>query len=202
MAAALTLGGHALLLLWLLQEDRRAPRVLPPEQKLVIVRIHLPPPAPQTLAVEILENSSAPRRETPVTPAPPTAIAPDPVEETPSEQPIEEETTPRVDWYGEAANLVARAAGESVARETLGPPLQKMRKPCTPRDSSFDWSPEVKKYGLLPLPYVIIADRCLITVGFVSCVFGPLPEPNQTLFDDMQEGKTPLSSVPDPNHCD
>jgi hypothetical protein len=195
-----------LLLLWLLQEDRRAPRVLPAEQKLVIVRIHLPLPAPQTVAVETLDNSSAPRRETQVTPAPPTAIAPDPVAEAPSEQPIEAATTPRVDWYGEAANLVARAAVESVARDTFGPPLQKMREPCKPRDSSFDWSPEVKKYGLLPgllpLPYVIIADRCLLTVGFVSCVLGPLPEPNQALFDDMQEGKTPHSSVPDPNRCD
>jgi hypothetical protein len=42
----------------------------------------------------------------------------------------------------------------------------------------------------------------MITLGFFSCVFGALPPPEAHLFDDMQAGKTPDSSVPDPKFCD
>lgn len=122
--------------------------------------------------------------------------------EAPPAEPSEEASPARIDWYAEAARLAAQGAGEPKAPATLGKPLQKMREPCKPRESSFEWSPEEAKAGLFPLPYVIIGERCLVTVGFFSCVLGELPPPNKHLFDDMQAGRTPDSSVPDPNVCD
>lgn len=200
IAALCTLAVHGLFVLLLLLERRFPPRELPPSRRLVSMWIHLPP------VLDPVEPSAA----APPRPVTKPEVEPPPVEpDTPAEpagvqpaQPAGEAPAPRVDWYAQAARLAAQGAGEPRAPATIGKPLQKMREPCEPRDSSFDWNAEAPKAGLLPLPYVIIADRCMITVGFFSCVLGPLPPPNKHLFDDMQAGRTPDSSVPDPNVCD
>lgn len=108
-----------------------------------------------------------------------------------------------IDWYGEAARLAARLADAPEPPERIGPPLPKLRQPCRPRESSFKWSPQEEKYGLVPLPYIIIADRCIVTaIGMFSCVLGAPPPPEAGLFDDMRAGRTPHSPVPDPHSCD
>lgn len=205
-AAVCTLGVHGLFVLLLLLEKRFPPRDLPPSRQLVGMWIHLPAVPESVEALDPVEQS-APPTPPPVTqqeagppPAASEAIA-EPAEVQPA-QPAEEASRPRVDWYAEAARLAAQGAGEPEPPATFGKPLQKMREACEPRKSSFEWNAEVPKAGLLPLPYVIIADRCMVTVGFFSCVLGALPPPNKHLFDDMQAGRTPGSSVPDPNVCD
>ena len=200
MATLCTLAVHGLFVLLLLLEKRFPPRGLPPSRQLISMWIHLPP-VPEPLE-PFAAASPPPVTQREVEPPPSvseTAVEPTAVQPA---QPAGEASRPRVDWYAEAARLAAQGAGEPGAPATFGKPLQTTREPCKPRDSSFDWNPEVPKAGLLPLPYVIIADRCMVTVGFFSCVFGPLPPPNKHLFDDMQAGRTPDSSVPDPNVCD
>jgi hypothetical protein len=52
-----------------------------------------------------------------------------------------------------------------------------------------------------PIP-ILVTERCVITIGFASCVLGKLPEPNSHLLDDMKDPTLSRSSVPDPNICD
>jgi hypothetical protein len=201
IAASFTLAVHGLFVLLLLLEKRLPPRELPP-RRLVGMWIHLPPvldPVDQSAAA-----TPPPARKPEVAPPPAPAPADTPAEPTDVQpaQLADEPSLPRVDWHAEAARLAARGAGEPEAPPTIGKPLQKMREPCEPRESSFEWNAEEPKAGLLPLPYVIIAERCMISVGFFSCILGPLPPPDKHLFDDMQAGRTPDSSVPDPNTCD
>lgn len=199
-AAVSTLLVHALLLLLLLQEDRIERRAALPTRAMVNMWIHLPPPPiPQANR----EEAAPDPRDRPPVPRPSlprTAIVLQPSVETPA-NPSTRETAP-VDWYGEAGKLAARAAEDTAPSDGFGEPLQKMRETCEPRDSSFDWNPEEKKYGLLPLPYVMLGQRCVIGLGFFGCTLSALPEPNKHLFDDMEAGRTPDSSVPHPNYCD
>jgi hypothetical protein len=74
-----------------------------------------------------------------------------------------------------------------------------MHQACKPRKSSFEWNPEEKKAGLLPLPYVRLGN-CVVGLGFFGCSGGT--EANGHLFDDLKKGDRPVSSVPDPNTCD
>jgi hypothetical protein len=200
IAAMFTLAVHGLFVLLLLLEKRFPPRELPPSRQLVSMRIHLPP-VPEALAAPAVAPS-APVRQQEIVPPPVAPLNLAEPAEVPPELPSAEASPPRIDWHAEAARLAAAGAGEPRAPATFGKPPQKMREPCEPRASSFEWNAEGPKAGLLPLPYVIIADRCLVTVGFFSCVLGALPPPNKHLFDDMQAGRTPDSSVPDPNVCD
>lgn len=113
-------------------------------------------------------------------------------------------TTAGVDWGAAADRLAAQdwAAAEPELGFSGNP--RAMRKPCKPRDSSFEWHPAEKKAGLFPLPYVVIAERCVIGLGFFSCGIATNEgaPPSKHLFDDMQGGRTPDSSVPDPDTCD
>jgi len=80
------------------------------------------------------------------------------------------------------------------------------RKPCEPPESSLVWNPETPRAGFtrtpIPLPFVQLGKRCVIGLGFFGCTLGALPEANSHMFDDIAEGKTMKSSVPDPHICD
>ena len=110
--------------------------------------------------------------------------------------------TASIDWQTQAAEAAARQAAKTGEPGTFSPPPKPVRKPCKPRESSFEWNPEQPKAGLLPLPYVVVGKRCVVGLGFFSCTLGELPPPNSHLFDDMKEGGERPSSVPDPNICD
>lgn len=182
----------ALLLLPFLLDDpvRRAL----PVQPLRITGIRLQPlPAPAMEVPSISDAPAIPPRAAavpPANPVPPAAGPPAPA-------------SPAVDWHAQAAEAAARQAtaggGEAT---TFSPAPQTVRKPCEPRESSFQWNPEQPRAGLLPLPYVRIGERCVVGLGFFSCTLGELPPPNSHLFDDMKAGAGSPSSVPDPNICD
>lgn len=54
----------------------------------------------------------------------------------------------------------------------------------------------------MPLPYMMIGERCVIGLGFFGCALGALPEPEKGLFDDMRAGLTQESSIPGVDTCD
>lgn len=193
-AMALAPLADALLLLpFLLTEQARTAR---PSQPVRITAIWLsvpasaspetPPPTATTVRTAPTVSSLTPTppaipTETPATPASPAAP---------------------IDWQGQAKEAAARQAAKTDEPPTFSPPPRAVRQPCKPRESSFEWNPEQPRAGLLPLPYVLIGKRCVVGLGFFSCTLGELPPPNSHLFDDMKEGKTQASSVPDPNICD
>ena len=49
----------------------------------------------------------------------------------------------------------------------------------------------------LALPYMELGKRCVIGLGFFGCGIGKLPEPDGTLFDDMDDPNRPRDSVPE-----
>lgn len=203
-ACGSTLLVHLLVLLLLLQEDRvERSRPLPPRVLPVNVWIHLPPletpTRPATGEVTIALRGQPAPAPVPVPEFVPRRAIVLPPADAPAPTP---EQRAGVDWYAEASKLAARAAQDEGPSDGFGEPLQKMREPCEPRESSFKWNPEQKKYGLLPLPYIVIGEACVIGLGFFGCALGSPPEPNSHLFDDMRAGRTPESSVPHPNYCD
>ncbi len=111
-----------------------------------------------------------------------------------------------MNWQGEATAAGRRQAAQPEGPGTFTLPAQPVRKPCKPPESSFAWNPELPRAGLtrtpIPLPFVRLGERCVVGLGFFSCNMSPLPEANSHLFDDMKEGKTQESSVPDPDVCD
>jgi hypothetical protein len=113
---------------------------------------------------------------------------------------------PTINWEGEAKAAGRRLAEPPRESATFSRPAETVRKPCEPPESSFVWNPELPRAGFtrtpIPLPFVRLGERCVVGLGFFGCNMGPLPEPNSHLFDDMKEGKTQESSVPEPNICD
>jgi len=213
-AVAATLLVHAGLVWLFIEEKQMDRRTAPPDQVMVNVWIHLPAPAPvdrepamtpdpgdtairgvapADLPVVVPPRADAPTSEPPLQPLPPAELIPSP----PSQ-----ESRSDVDWYRQAETRAERlAAVEVEARDIAGRVVQRLREPCQPRDSSFEWNPQEERRGLLPLPFILIGERCGIGLGFFGCNLGALPEPNKHLFDDMQAGRTPRSSVPHHEHC-
>lgn len=101
---------------------------------------------------------------------------------------------------------MTRQAAQSTEPEKFSAPPTTARKPCESPKSSFVWNPEIPHAGFtktpIPLPFVQLGKRCIVGLGFFGCNLGDLPEPNSHLFDDVKEGKTVKSSIPDPNVCD
>jgi hypothetical protein len=184
-AAVLVLALHALALLLLLGSrlDARRPE---PAQQLEGMWIHLPPlprpPVPEeTPQVDIIPppDRNSPRDDsTPPMPSTAITLPPAPESSAPSAS-----AGPRVDWFGEAAKL-ASGFGEK-SSPAFGTPVEKMREPCKPPKRSFKWKSEQKSTGSAGL-----------TLGWEE------PDPDKHFFDDMKKGRTPESSVPDPNICD
>jgi len=182
----LTLAAHALFLLLLVTGGRDPQRQVQPARERVSLPITLfPLPLPPPLEEERPPPDAPPRRvPVPALPRPGTAITLPPVEEEPgSREPVPGD----VDWYRQAGELAARVAEElEKPPPTLGKPLQKMREPCKPRESSFKWKDETPGTG----------GYAVLTPGWEK------PPPDSHLFDDMLAGRRSKSSVPDPNECD
>jgi hypothetical protein len=112
-------------------------------------------------------------------------------------------------WFDETSRIAKQAAERADADASFGGPVRAMREPCRPRKSSFEWKdkpvpedPPPEHNPLAPPPgSVVVGGTRVGTVGF-SIPLGGKPEPNKHLFDDMMAGRTPASSVPDPNFCD
>lgn len=207
-AVGITLLGHAALLL-LFEIERRAPRR--EQADLQFVDIWLSP----------LRDSPAPPAESDAgTPpsrshaAPPAvhviqlavasqAAEPDTASVSPSQA--------SVDWNAEAAKAVARSADAIGKAVTFSPQPKGIAEPCKPR--VFD--KETKKLMAERLPEPSDPNsvgpnpqgNCLVVGGRPMCVqtmsipLGSI-EPAGDLFEDMQKGKVPESSVPSPHFCD
>jgi hypothetical protein len=199
-AIVLALLAHVLVLLLFSFGNRRSS---PEELVLQYVSIWMPDQPPSARAPEpprVPQPQPLPRQSRAPIPAPqsaPEVIAPDVPPE--SGTPPPESSPPAIDWYGEAAKAAARSASKGDQPEAFSPPPKPLRGPCKPRKHSFEWNPEPKKAGLLPLPYVRVGG-CIFMLGFFSCTSEP--PPNGHLFDDLQKGDRPVSSVPDPEICE
>jgi hypothetical protein len=215
-AAALTLAVHGLFLLMVLVESSMPPRPLPPSRQPVSMWIHLPVPQPPEVPVPREEMPAVTQATARISRQPATAITLPPVADSPAPS-TSEDAPPAVDWYAEAARVRGqREAEEEFRNKVIGAPVAKMREPCEVQESSmFPWTKEeiMKKENPDPPAHwssmtgppagsvKIGGVRVGIIGGGVSIPLGK-PEPNKHLFDDMMEGKSPPSSVPDPNVCD
>jgi hypothetical protein len=214
-AGALTLLVHGLFALLMLLEESAPDRPLPAARRLMSLWIHLPLPEglpavedagagasqPVDVSPEEAPVRAPPARASTIT-LPTASTAPS----TPA-APVAPPDTP-VDWFSQAGTLAARAAEAAETEPSFSAPADKMREPCKPRKSSFEWKdkppkPEPQINPLLPpTDSVKLGGARVGVVGIGIKLFGPKDEPNKHLFDDMKAGKTPYSSVPDPNYCD
>jgi hypothetical protein len=175
-----------------------------PEQQLVFISL-----SPQMRTVEkvipqvLPQQQPSPRRPAPVTATvtlPPASTAPSTAINAPVESNAPGESPrPNIDWRAEAAAVAGRHATPTPPAE-FAPPPKALRKPCEKKKSSWEW--KEKGYGIAPLPYVKLGKRCVIGLGFFGCALQKPPEANSHLLDDMRDGKTAPSSVPDPDICE
>lgn len=194
-AALLTLAAHALALIWLLSDPRMAARVTAPPREPVSIAITLPPlprpvetePAPSPEAPA--PAGEAPRREPERRPPPVEMPRPATAITLPAPEVASEETPAEpgdVNWFARAAEHAQRYVDGLAGPEPKAqPPGPKVRQSCQPRESSFKWKKDSKPTG-----------SGALTLGWEP------PPANGGLFDDMMAGRTPRSSVPDPNNCD
>jgi hypothetical protein len=198
-AIGLALLAHVLVLL-LFRSGNSAPSR---EPSLLQFVSFWPPdqPAPTVVSPpsQPLRRVPAPSRELTPRSAPSTAAQTAPTEAV--APPTEESPRSSIDWRGEAVRAAARNAAKEDQPQTFSPPPKVVRQPCKPKESSFQWNPEEKKAGLLPLPYVRLGN-CIVGLGFFGCGLNGPPPANGHLFDDLQKGDRPVSSIPDPNVCE
>jgi hypothetical protein len=194
-ALALVLLAHVPLVLmflwgWHVSRDE-------PEQEVIFLSLW-----PQT-PVEKPATAQPPSRRTARRPPPPrqlsTAIS-TPESIAPEAVPAESLRS-SIDWRAEGAAAAARQAAP-VASAEFTPPPKALRKPCEKKKSTWEWNKEEKSYGIAPLPYVKLGKRCVVGLGFFGCALQKPPEANSHLLDDMRDGKTSPSSVPDAERCD
>jgi hypothetical protein len=214
-AAAATLAVHGLFTLLLRLEDRDLLRPLPPERELVGIWIHLPMiPEPEPEPAVKPAVDPPPDRPTVARPARAITLAPatETAESTPAiATPAEDDSRPAIDWELEAQKLAALLDRDP---ENFSGPLQAMREPCKPHQSSM-WpkkpevvdAPPTAEDALNPPPGSVMMGGTRVGVVDIGTLIGlliggPKAEPNEHLFDDMVAGKTPRSSVPDPTVCD
>ncbi len=218
IAAFVALAVHGLFAVLLLREggqprpDSGATRSL---QGTWIHLLPLPEPEPVDRAEEpaVADPPARPVRERPATaitlsPAPPAAPAATSDSGPPASSGEGIESRPWTDWDLEAEKLAARREREAESEGFSGP-LQALREPCKPYQSSMfpgrqeeEPPPPTWQDATRPPPGSVMMGGT--RVGVVP-VFGiPIgkEEPDKHLFDDMMAGRTPRSSVPDPNVCD
>jgi hypothetical protein len=197
-ALALVLLAHVPLLLlfvwgWRVSRDE-------PEQEVVFLSLW--PQTPTEKPATPQPSPLRPTRKVSATPPPrrpadaidsPESIAP---ETAPSEP-----SRPSIDWRAEGAAAAARQAVPTPSAEFAAPP-KTVHKPCEKQQSTWEWNKEEKSYGIAPLPYVKLGKRCVVGLGFFGCALQKPPEANSHLLDDMHDGKTSPSSVPDAERCD
>src|SRR5512139_3014171 len=200
-AMVLVLLAHVPLLLlflwgWRIARDE-------PGKSLVFVSLW-----PQNRDARNVPAQASPRQAAPQRPnAPRESPPPPPVRESPDTAitaPVpatspSESSRPSIDWRAEATAAAGRAAAPAPPAE-FAPPPKALRKPCEKKKWSWEWNEQPKKAGIAPLPYVVLG-RCVVGLGFFGCSPQKPPEPNSHLLDDMRDGKTSPSSVPDPDRC-
>jgi hypothetical protein len=215
-AAAATLTVHGLFTLLLRLEDRDLLRPSPPESQLVGIWIHLPKiPEPEPEPAVEPAVDPPPDRPTVARPARAITLAPatETAESTPAiSTPAEDDSRRSIDWELEAQKLAAQR--EERDPENFSGPLQAMREPCKPHQSSM-WAkkpevvdaPPTAEDALNTPPGSVMMGGTRVGVVDIGSLIGiltggPKAAPDSRLFDDMVAGKTPRSSVPDPNVCD
>lgn len=207
-AVALAVLAHGLVLLPFLLGKPAARRQVAPTLHFVSLwpdlAVSEPEPEPEPATAPPTAPESSPRIAPPLTPPQAITLAPAVAPDPPAgpTEPSPETAARGIDWNAAAAAATERFVAGLDAPTTFSPPPPKLREPCKPRESSFEWSPEEPRAGLLPLPFVRIGERCIVGLGFFGCALGELPPPNDKLFDDIKKGNTSPSSVPDPHHCD
>lgn len=206
-AWVLVLLAHAplvLLFLWGWRVSRDEP-----EQALVFLGIW---PQMRNATTQPLPQTPTPAPATPRV-AVKVAAPPEPADEPssaitmPAVSPAEPGSpSPSIDWRAEGAAAAARQAAPT-ASATFSSPPKPLRKPCEKQKSTWEWNRQTGKAGVtplengLPLPFVVLG-RCVVGLGFFACSPQKPPEANSHLLDDMRDGKTSPSSVPDPERCD
>lgn len=217
IAGVVTLAVHGLFAILLLREEGDAGPSSSPESSLEGTWIHLLPlPEPEFPEQEVAPVISVPPARV-ATERPSTAItlAPAPPAQPSSSEGVQGTTAPGIDsrpwtdWDLEAEKLAARRERE-MESEGFSGPLQTVREACKPHQSSM-W-PKKKEVGDAPPSWqdaakpppgsVMMGGTRVGVVGVGIPIGGEKPEPNKHLFDDMMAGRTPRSSVPDPNVCD
>jgi hypothetical protein len=204
------------LLLWLLASGlRNRPDAEPLMPQFVSLWITMPVPdtpeiEPERDPQRDPEQRPAPRSRATEAPrtAPITLPSAPPVQTVPESttSPVVPAPAPALDWAQRAQLAARRAADAGEAQkqgESFSPAPEVMRKPCKPKKSNLD-SAEKDETGFHmvgPLP-VWVGKRCTITIGFIGCGLGKLPEARGDLFDDMKGPGGAPSSVPDPDICD
>ncbi len=207
---ALVLLAHVPLLLlflwgWRLSRDEPEPALifigLWPAMRAEVERESAPSPRP--LAQRTAPDVAARKREAPAPqPAEESSAITLPAESTPSTQ----SPGSSIDWRAEGAAAAARQAAPAGSASFTAPP-KAVHKPCEKKPSTWEWNKEPKRAGMtrlsngMPLPYVAVG-RCVVGLGFFGCSPQKPPEANSHLLDDMREGKTSPSSVPDIDRCD
>lgn len=221
IATLVTLAVHGLFAVLLLREggpSRPATSTLRTLEGTWIHLLPLPEPAPPEPAEEP-RFANPPRRPADVRPSQTPAstaitLAPAPAPPlTPGIGTDETGSEPRpwTDWQLEAEKLSARREREMLEDKSFSGSLQALREPCKPYQSSMfpekkppEDPPRSWQDGTRPPPGSVMAGGTRVGVVpiFGAPIGGPREEPNKHLFDDMMAGRTPRSSVPDPNTCD
>jgi hypothetical protein len=204
IAIGLALLMHVLLFLLALRSSRSPPQAVVEQIQFVSLWADIKP-LTEPKAVEVPPPESTSRAKT-TRPAPNVA----PSATTLSNEDVSTAISPRserpIDWQREATSAARRQAERPGELENSNAQPKTARKPCEPSESSLVWNPETPRAGFtrtpIPLPFVQLGKRCMIGLGFFGCTLGALPEANSHLFDDIAEGKTMKSSVPDPHICD
>lgn len=191
-AALLTLAAHVVVVLLLLAgRPPTRPAVVTREVvsiPITLVPLSPPPPGEEERVGEAggePPRATEPVREPARVTRPASAITLPAVESLPDAPPSRTDPDD-INWHAQAALSAARVAEELENPATFGKPLEKMREPCKPPRSSFRFKGGGTSTG----------GSARLTLGWE-----PNP-PNKHLFDDMLAGRTPRSSVPDPNVCD
>lgn len=183
------------LALWLLAwGSLRRTGPPPPEPQFVSFWVEppkaLPPPSPPPVAPRVARKARSSSAPASPVPAP---VSPEPIAE-PRTAPA-----PSIDWSREAAAVADAHVKPPADPGFGGKPLPQPRERCKVKE--WQWTPEPKKGGVLPLPYVVLG-RCVVGLGFFGCAVGEKPETNTHQLDAYKRGEKTGPSVPDPNTCD
>jgi hypothetical protein len=189
---AFIIGGHALLILVFIGGKKQVQQIsadAPSPSVLVLIDV----PAGSSIAEPVTEAPQLASLPVPVIDPDSTAIT------LPPETEPEGPGSNAIDWQLEAERsaraVVERNAKSREKRIGEHPPSPFREKP---KPKEFPWDPEPDKAGLAAgfIPYVVIAERCVVGLGFFGCALGKKPPANGHLFDGMHDPNREHSSVP------
>jgi hypothetical protein len=194
--AGIVFGVHLLGLLALLGSVPPAAHDEPEPQFISFWPERPQEPAPLPQPEQRIAIQQATRSPTPEA-APPNELLPDQSESATTSD-VDAPAPAALDWRREAVTAARNVVEQRRPRDTFSEPLPEPRKPC--KIEQWQWSPEEKKAGLAPLPYVVVG-RCVVGLGFFGCGFGEPPEiDTSALTAALVDGSE--ASVPDANTCE